>query len=424
MNADKRLVLVLGLHPSGTSTLTKSLQALGVELGSNFNPATPDNPAGFWEDKDFHALNEEMLKHLHRSWDDLQLLESDAVLSNLEGFFPRALTLLNDFLCEKSVAGLKDPRFSLLLPFWKKVFAKAGIRVSFVIGFRNPLSVAESLSRRDDFPKTKGLWLWTLHHVFIAAGTANVPHLVVDYDKMLEYPRSQLDRIARFLGLAPKSGSLETFCSEFLQPDLRHARHSTADLQKDPDCDPIVLEIYEHFSAESSDSAPVDSISSERAASRWEHLLRPFKGLLYLSSVLGQEKTALRQEAAELNRKIQGMETSLSWKVTAPLRFLERKPRVAGISPRGSTRSYLPSCVIPILLGLFCFVVYNANLRQIGAGDTVPARYLPLILWKYGTFDFDANARLVAHGHPMFTERNRPAGAAGKVLYFEPSTYG
>jgi hypothetical protein len=53
----------------------------------------------------------------------------------------------------------------------------------------------------------------------------------------------------------------------------------------------------------------------------------------------------------------------------------------------------------------------------------VPARYLPLILWKYGTFDFDANTRLIAEGHPMFTERDRPAGAAGKVLYLEPSTY-
>jgi hypothetical protein len=93
------------------------------------------------------------------------------------------------------------------------------------------------------------------------------------------------------------------------------------------------------------------------------------------------------------------------------------------VSLRELTRPHLPSWVIPFLLGLFCFVVYNANLRQIGEGDTVSARYLPLILWKYGTFDFDASARLVAHGHPMFGPRNRPAGAAGRVLYFEPPTY-
>lgn len=97
----------------------------------------------------------------------------------------------------------------------------------------------------------------------------------------------------------------------------------------------------------------------------------------------------------------------------------------ARISPssRGSIRSYLQSLKAPLLLGLVCFLVYNANLRQIGAGDTLPARYLPLILWHDGTLDLEANAHLVAHGHPMIADRNRSAGADGKVTYFEPSAY-
>ncbi len=77
----------------------------------------------------------------------------------------------------------------------------------------------------------------------------------------------------------------------------------------------------------------------------------------------------------------------------------------------------------PLLLGLFCFLVYNANLRQIGAGDTLPARYQPLILWHDGTLALDANARLVAHGHPTTPPGSRPAHADGQVTYFEPSTY-
>ncbi len=94
----------------------------------------------------------------------------------------------------------------------------------------------------------------------------------------------------------------------------------------------------------------------------------------------------------------------------------------ARISPssRRSFRRYLQSWKAPLLLGLFCFLIYNANLRQIGAGDTVPARYLPLILWHDGTLDLDANARLVAHGRSMIADRSRPAGADGKVIYLEP----
>ena len=97
----------------------------------------------------------------------------------------------------------------------------------------------------------------------------------------------------------------------------------------------------------------------------------------------------------------------------------------ARISPssRGAIRFYLRSLRAPLLLGLFCFLVYNANLRQIGAGDTVPARYLPLILWHDGTLDLDANARLVAHGHSTIADWDRPAVADGKVAYFEPWAY-
>lgn len=95
----------------------------------------------------------------------------------------------------------------------------------------------------------------------------------------------------------------------------------------------------------------------------------------------------------------------------------------ARISPssRRSIRSHLQSLKAPILLGLFCFLIYNANLRQIGAGDTVPARYLPLILWHHGTLDLDADARLVAHGHSISPAR--PPVADGKANYFEPSAY-
>lgn len=88
-----------------------------------------------------------------------------------------------------------------------------------------------------------------------------------------------------------------------------------------------------------------------------------------------------------------------------------------------SQRRAFRSFAVPLLLGLVCFFVYNANLRQIGAGDTLPARYLPLILWHYGTLDLDAAPQLVAHGHSLTPDRNRPAGAEGKVTYFEPSSY-
>ncbi len=77
-------------------------------------------------------------------------------------------------------------------------------------------------------------------------------------------------------------------------------------------------------------------------------------------------------------------------------------------SPRRSPHFYLQSLKVPLLLGLVCFLVFNANLRPIASGDTLPARYLPLILLHCGTLNLDANVRLVVHGHPMMGDRSRP----------------
>ena len=91
--------------------------------------------------------------------------------------------------------------------------------------------------------------------------------------------------------------------------------------------------------------------------------------------------------------------------------------------PRGAIRSKRQSLAAPILLGLICFLVYNANLRQIGAGDTLPARYLPLILWHDHTLALDANTRLVAHGHSLITDQPGTVGAESKITSFEPAAY-
>ena len=78
---------------------------------------------------------------------------------------------------------------------------------------------------------------------------------------------------------------------------------------------------------------------------------------------------------------------------------------------------------MPLLLGLVCFLVYNANLRVISSGDTVSARYLPLILWHGGTFELSAHAHLLAQGHPMAPAQNRPMNSGDKAAYFEPAAY-
>ena len=68
-NSSKKIIVVFGMHRSGTSALTRGLQTMGVDLGDNLMPpVSGNNDKGFWEDLDINALNLEMLDFLNKEW--------------------------------------------------------------------------------------------------------------------------------------------------------------------------------------------------------------------------------------------------------------------------------------------------------------------------------------------------------------------
>ena len=63
------LVVVLGMHRSGTSAITRGLQVIGVDLGANLMPpANHINEKGFFEDCDIVNINISLLNHLCLDW--------------------------------------------------------------------------------------------------------------------------------------------------------------------------------------------------------------------------------------------------------------------------------------------------------------------------------------------------------------------
>lgn len=150
MNAPGRLVLVLGMHRSGTSTLARGLRVLGVALGKNLLPAHPCNPKGFFEDAGFYAFNKALLAQLGLTWRSPEAPDA-AALRRLAAGPPgvTALGLLREKSAGQAIPGLKDPRMSRLLPFWRPVLAASGLRAHCCIALRHPESVAHSLWQRD-----------------------------------------------------------------------------------------------------------------------------------------------------------------------------------------------------------------------------------------------------------------------------------
>ena len=172
--ANSRLIVVLGMHRSGTSAVTRALQVMNVELGDKLMPAADgDNPKGFFEDTDIYKLNVEMLQALRIDWYSLAPIgEHDVETLRSRGFFLRAVELLNSKCANSPVFAFKDPRIAKLLPFWKAVFDHCQFGVSYVVTVRHPRSVANSLVKRNGFDLEKGYLLWLEYVLRIAAWTA------------------------------------------------------------------------------------------------------------------------------------------------------------------------------------------------------------------------------------------------------------
>jgi len=184
----QRLIVVLGMHRSGTSAITRGLQVMGVDLGDRMTPpAKGENPKGYWEDRDLNALNIEMLSVLGSDWHHLALIDSiDVEILRKQGYLLRALDLLHQKVGKVPIFGFKDPRVAKLLPFWKRVFIDGQFDVSYVIAVRHPLSVVKSLDMRGGFESGQSYLLWLGHVITSLVGSTDNQRILIDFDRLMQ----------------------------------------------------------------------------------------------------------------------------------------------------------------------------------------------------------------------------------------------
>ena len=298
------VIVVLGMHRSGTSTVARALQALGVSLGDNLLDPAVDNPKGFWEDRDCFQINEELLRHLGSAYDQpglgWRISWSDPVVNDLSA---RAAEILKQRLLQAGgVWGFKDPRTCRLLEFWCPVMAAAGYTTSFILAIRNPASVVRSLERRDQIPCEKGYLLWLQHVIAAVVLSAGSPRrVVVDYDQMMDRPLSGLQKMATALGLPMDSAgtAITDFERDFLDDLLRHTRFFPTDLAQDPRAPQQVMKIYDLLLDVANNRGLIDSSDLQQYFSDAYHFLADLTPVFRYADALEVERRTLMKSIAD-----------------------------------------------------------------------------------------------------------------------------
>lgn len=245
MNTTKKMIVVIGMHRSGTSTVMNALACLGVSLGDNLLPPGVDNPKGFFEDKSVNDLNIEMLDAIGQTWFSLSLVRDEDIDKLIAlGYVEKAIALLDDKTRNTSVFGFKDPRVSKLLKFWKLVFARMNCEVQYVLCLRHPLSVANSLLKRNKSPIQKGYLLWLSYNMSIVTESQDLRLIALDYDQLMESPITHIQFLAEQLGFTANMELANQFANEFLDKELRHTSFDESALVNDPRCPAVVAKAH------------------------------------------------------------------------------------------------------------------------------------------------------------------------------------
>ena len=272
--SSSRVVAVLGMHRTGTSLLTRGLKSLGVYLGDDFLEAKPDNPTGYWEDRNIVSFNERVLKVFGLQWESVAFLrDAQWEEPEIEAIRLKAIGYIRANFVSHPLWGFKDPRTVRLLPFWSPVFQRLGVEDAYVIVIRHPLSVAQSLcARQYELDATTSHCLWLLYMVPYLRMIAQKPFVVTDYDLLMDDPRGQLERIRRALEIPPTDTSsveIEDFVANFLDPQLRHSQFGRLDRDLVPHLSLIVQEAYLCISRLASDRIGPDR---SRFWSEWKQV--------------------------------------------------------------------------------------------------------------------------------------------------------
>ena len=223
---NRSAICIIGMHRSGTSMVARLLQRLGLELGrpEDLWGPDPDNPLGQFEHREFLDINEGLLARLGGSWDRPPNFTRDWYEDHsLDGSVHQANRLVEGFAAN-ATWGWKEPRTTILLPFWKRIVPD----LRFVICIRNPLEVAWSLAKRNGISIEQSGYLWRRYTRAALEDTEGCSRVFVSYENFFVDPRPEIEKLIKFCGLLGQQGLASD--SEIVVSELRHHKSKDREL--------------------------------------------------------------------------------------------------------------------------------------------------------------------------------------------------
>jgi glycosyltransferase involved in cell wall biosynthesis len=203
----RRVLLVLGMHRSGTSATTRVVNLLGATLGDNLVKPGPDNPDGFWEHAEAVRINDMLLEGLGRTWYDMREMPKDWLdMPAADDALGQIEALIRKDFQPDALWAVKDPRMCLTAPLWIKALQGLDYEVDCLFVVRDPREVVNSLNVRNGWARGPLFLMWVQYLMEAEAATGHLRRSLITFDELLLDWRSTMRRIAAELELAWPAG--------------------------------------------------------------------------------------------------------------------------------------------------------------------------------------------------------------------------
>ncbi|HEX2820075.1 MAG TPA: hypothetical protein VHO07_07915 [Streptosporangiaceae bacterium] len=228
---DRPGVVVLGMHRSGTSAVTRALNLLGLTIcpPADLIGAHPTNPAGHWESRTLVECNNAILKAAGaRSWCPLPPGPEWISTPLVQDLIPLCRAAFR--VVHPSAPWVwKDPRICLTADLWLPLLQAPP---AIVLVVREPLQIARSVNARDSFPLPLCLTLWERYLREAMRSAVGLPVWVTWFDQLLDDAEGWIVAASRFLGntaIRPAGRAVDpSAAARELDPGLRHhGEHDT-----------------------------------------------------------------------------------------------------------------------------------------------------------------------------------------------------
>ena len=333
VTANQRIcIVVLGMHRSGTSALTRVLSLLGADLPANVMGPGEANLAGHWEPDRLVRIHDQMLEEAGSRWDDWRAFDLSALPGDrLQAYRTAIVDCLRDEYGEAPLFVLKDPRVARFVPLYAEILASLDIEAHYALCLRNPRAVTTSLIARDGSTPGSAMLLWLRHVLDAEIATRHSERCIASYEDLMADWRKVVSSITESLDIRwPRDvQAVASSIDSFLAPDLRHHDAGAEELRDRIETAGWVRAVHDAMTSLIRDPLATGALETlDRVRGEFYSASEIF-GAATFPELLARERRVLeidqerwrelqRAEAAEA--ALVAIQNSRSWRITAPIR--------------------------------------------------------------------------------------------------------